>query len=88
MKLPIVSRKKYEIALSNLKVLNEGRLQSSKRNIELQKENIELKDTNVELSNQLETKVLKLKEKTIELANIKRWLKRNNIEYKPIKEKK
>ena len=81
MKLPIVSRKKYETLKKNNKALNDARLKISKAYEENQK-------TNVELGNTIEKYVLDLKESKKEIANLKRLLTRNHIEYKKVKEKK
>ena len=78
MKLPIVSRKKYEMLKENNKALNDARLEISKAHQDLQK-------TNNELGNTIEKYDLDLKEAKKEIANLKRLLTRNHIEYQKSK---
>lgn len=88
MKLPIVSRKKYEMLKKNNKALNEARLELSK---EYQKSQLEIKDLskiNCDLGNKMILDNEEKKELKKEIANLKRLLTKNHIEYKKEKEKK
>lgn len=78
MKLPIISRKKYEMLKENNKALNDARLEISKAYQESQK-------TNGKLGNTIEKYDLDLKEAKKEIANLKRLLTKNHIEYKKVK---
>jgi hypothetical protein len=82
IKFPLVSRKKYEIAIQNAKVLNETKMQVAKKYAEVQKELYETLQINVELGNDISCYVAKLGEKTKEIARLKRLLTKNGIEYK------
>ena len=82
MKLPIVSRKKYEILKQNNKVLNETKMQSANKCIELQKDVIKYVEINRDLGNELDVITEKLKEKKKEISNLKRLLTKNGISYK------
>lgn len=86
IKFPLVSRKQYEIAIQNAKVLNETKMQVAKKYAEVQKELYETLQLNVELGNDISCYVEKLGEKQREIARLKRLLTKNGIEYK--KEKK
>lgn len=86
IKFPLVSRKQYEIAIQNAKVLNETKMQVAKKFAEVQKELYETLQLNVELGNDISCYVEKLGEKQREIARLKRLLTKNGIEYK--KEKK
>ena len=88
MKLPIVSRKKYEMLKKNNKALNDARLEVSKAYQESQKTNDKLSEENRTLGNCYDLVSLELKEAKKEIANLKRLLTKNHIEYKKAKEKK
>ena len=88
MKLPIVSRKKYEMLKKNNKALNDARLEISKAYQECQKTNSKLNEENRTLGNCYDLVSLELKETKKEVANLKRLLTKNHIEYKKVKEKK
>ena len=82
MKLPIVSRKKYEILKNNNRVLNEARSEVDARCVKLQIDYAKLKATNTELGNQIDIFEVILDEKKKEIANLKRLLTKNGIKYK------
>ena len=81
MKLPIVSRKKYDILKNSYKVLNEARLELSKAYQESQ-------IANNKLGNAIEKYDLDLKESKKEIDNLKRLLTKNGIKYKKEKSDK
>lgn len=81
-KFPLVSRKKYETLQNNMKVLNETKMQSATKCIQVQMELSEQLSINAQLGNDIEMYVVKLGEKTREIARLKRLLTKNGIEYK------
>lgn len=81
-KFPLVSRKKYETLQKNMKVLNETKMQASKKCIEVQMELSKQLEINHQLGNDIEGYVVKLGEKAKEVARLKRLLTKNGIEYK------
>ena len=83
-KFPLVSRKKYEIAINNLKVLNDAKMSLAKSFGRAQKELMDALSINRDLGNDIETYVTKLGEKTKEIARLKRLLTKNGIEYKKV----
>ena len=82
IKFPLVSRKKYEIAINNLKVLNDTKMSLAKNFGRVQKELVNALSINRDLGNDIESYVVKLGEKTKEIARLKRLLTKNGIEYK------
>lgn len=88
MKLPIVSRKKYEILQNNINLLNKQRMEITKKYQELQKEFNEQRKTNIDLGNEIDEIIEKLKNTRKEIANLKRTLTKNGIEYKKVKNEK
>ena len=82
MKLPIVSRKKYEILKENNRILNEARSEADARCVKLQINYGKVRSENIELGNQIEVLNLMLDEKKKEIANLKRLLTKNGIKYK------
>jgi hypothetical protein len=89
MKLPIVSRKKYEIARNNLKVESEARNRLRKEFIDFQtKSSIrdmayqQMEDNCKELCNRLEFMEEKEKDYKREIKALKTLLTKNGIEYK------
>lgn len=86
IKLPFVSRKKYELALENYKALNKARMELHNMYVSVQKDLLYYQETNVELGNQLDIATQKLNDTKKEVAVLKRLLTKNGIEYK--KEKK
>ena len=82
IKFPLVSRKKYEIAINNLKVLNDTKMSLAKNFGRVQQELMDTLSINRDLGNDIESYVTKLGEKTKEIARLKRLLTKNGIEYK------
>ena len=82
IKFPLVSRKKYEIAINNLKVLNDTKMSVAKNFGRVQQELMDTLSINRDLGNDIESYVNKLGEKTKEIARLKRLLTKNGIEYK------
>ena len=82
IKFPLVSRSKYEIALKNLKVLNDTKMSLAKNFGRVQQELMDTLSINTQLGNDIEMYVTKLGEKTKEIARLKRLLTKNGIEYK------
>ena len=87
MKLPIVSRKKYEILQNNINLINKQRIEITKNYQKFQQEYYKMKGANLDLGNGLEIINTKLLEKQKECANLKRLLTKNGIEYKKGKNK-
>ena len=85
IKLPFVSRKKYETSQNNLKVLNDSKMQLSRKYIEVQQDYAVLQDINKDLGNELEKISIALQNTKKELSNMKRLLTKNGIEYKKVK---
>lgn len=88
MKLPFVSRKKFEIQVNNNKVLNESRAALREEYIKLQEDAIDLRELNKRLGNELDIQAEKLDIARKELSRIKSLCTKNGIDYKKTKKVK
>lgn len=82
MKLPFVSRKKYELVESNYKLASAARKDLNKEFVRVQNELITYQTTNRELGNTLEKTEDDIIELKKEVKRLKTLLTKNNIEYK------
>ena len=89
MKLPIVSRKKYEIARNNLKIESEARNRLRKEFVDFQVKSAtrdiayqQMEDNCKELCNRLEFMEEKEKDYKCEIKALKTLLTKNGITYK------